>query len=153
MVGSRAWVAKVGPIARRDVMLVLATAAYGPSVVESTNRALDDLLLALGERGLVPADLVWSEYALSVASERPSADHCVVRVWSVLVLGAKGGSTVRQVWRTSTLDLAWSDGDWKVERWTTSPGPFPAPPPEAGASTLAEASEVVGWRRAPGGSS
>ena len=76
-----------------------------------------------------------------------------VQVWSVLVLGAKGGSTVRQVWRTSTLELAWTDGDWKVERWATSPGPFPAPPPEADASMLAEASEVMSWRRAPEGSS
>lgn len=152
-VESSVLVAKAGPLARRDVILTLATPDYGPSLVETTNRELDDLLFALGERGLVPADLVWSEYALSVSSERPSADRCVVRVWSVLVLGAKGGSTARQVWRTSTLDLAWLGGDWKVERWTTSPGPFPAPPPEAGASTLAEASEVIGWRRALGGSS
>lgn len=152
-VESSALVAKAGPLARRDVILTLATPDYGPSLVEATNRELDDLLFALGERGLVPADLVWSEYALSVSSERTSADRCVVHVWSVLVLGAKGGSTVRQVWRTSTLELAWTDGDWKVERWATSPGPFPAPPPEADASTLAEASEVISWRRAPGGSS
>ena len=146
-------VATAGPLARRDVVLAIATADYGPSLVEATNRQLDDLVFALGERGLSPADLVWREYALSVSPEQPSADRCVVRVWSVLVVGTKGGTTARQVWRTSTLDLAWMDQDWKVQRWTTSPGPLPAPPPEAGASSLTELSDTVTWPRAPGGTS
>lgn len=144
-------VATVGPLTRRDVILMMATARYGPVLVEATNRQLDDLLFALGERGLTPAGLVWNEYALTVTSAQHEPDRVEVRVWSVLVMGADGGSVARQVWRTSTITLDWADGDWKVDRWITEPGPLPAPPPEAASSSVAGIAEVTSWRSASSG--
>jgi len=140
-------VGTAGPLARRDVILTFATAEYGPVLVEATNRQLDDLRFELGERR-ASVELVWAEHALTVDSSASSADAIEVRVWSVLVVGAQNGSVARQVWRTSTLGLRWVDGDWKVDRWSTRPGPLPAPPPEAAASSVAEVAGVLAWRPA-----
>jgi hypothetical protein len=150
-VESSGLVATAGPLTRRDVILVMATARYGPVLVEATNRQLDDLLFELGERGLTPAELVWNEYALTVTSTPHDPDRVEVRVWSVLVMGTDGGSVARQVWRTSILSLDWVDGDWKVDQWNTEPGPLPAPPPEAAASSVAGIAEVTSWRSVSSG--
>lgn len=136
-----------GPLARRDVVMTLATREYGPTLVEATNRQLDDLRFQLGERG-ASTTLVWGEHALTVDSTSRSTDEIEVRVWSVLVVGAESGSVARQVWRTSTLAVRWVDEDWKVDRWSTRPGPLPAPPPEASASSVGEVTGVLGWRPA-----
>lgn len=144
-------VATGGPLTRRDVILALATPRYGPDLVDATDRQLDDLLFALGEHGVTPAGLIWSEHALTVDAIAQGADHVEVRVWSVLVLAANGGSVARQVWRTSTVTLVWTDGDWKVDRWDTRPGPLPAPPAEAQVSSVAEIASVTSWRPALSG--
>jgi len=138
-------VARAGPLARRDVVLVLATEAYGPELVERTNRQLDDLLYAFGERGLTAEDLIWSEHALTTHVERGSADRVDLRVWSVVVLAARGGSVPRQLWRTTSLTLVWSHGDWKVEAWDSETGPTPAPPGEADVATVQEIVGVTAW--------
>lgn len=144
-------VAKAGPLTRRDVILALATPRYGPELVDATDHQLDDLLFALGEHGVTPAGLIWSEHALTVDATAHGADRVDVRIWSVLVLAASGGSVARQVWRTSTLTLVWTSGDWKVDRWDTQPGPLPVPPAEAQVSSVAEIASVTSWRPAVSG--
>ena len=42
--------ATVGPLTRRDALLSIATEGYGPQLVESVNRDLDDLLAHCQER-------------------------------------------------------------------------------------------------------
>ena len=90
------------------------------------------MLLELGEPRRRPVD----------AGRVGAADHgrpstrrrtrCTVRVWSVLVVAAPGAGRARQVWRTVTLDLVdASTGVWLVDGWASTPGPTPAPPPEA----------------------
>lgn len=144
-------VATAGPLTRRDVILALATPRYGPDLVDATNHQLDDLLFALGAHGVTPAGLVWSEHALTVDATAHGSDRVDVGVWSVLVLAANGGSVARQVWRTSTITLAWTGGDWKVDRWDTRAGPLPAPPAEAQVSSVAEIESVTSWRPAVSG--
>ncbi len=144
-------VATDGPLARRDVVLALATPDYGPSLVDSTNRELDDLFFSMGERGLNRADLIWSEHALTLHSTVRSDNEIEVQVWSVLVLAARGGSVSRQIWRTSTLDLRWVNDDWKVDRWSTDPGPLPAPPAEIDTASVTAIAEVTSWSPARSG--
>ncbi len=137
--------ATTGPLSRRDVILALATPAYGPALVAATDQQLDDLLFALGQRGVSPSDLIWSEHALTVHSDVRTADEIDVQVWSVLVLAARTGSAPRQIWRTSTLTLRWIRSDWRVDRWSTAPGPLPAPPAEVDVSSVAAVGEVAAW--------
>lgn len=144
-------VAHAGPLGRRDIVLTMATPAFGPTLLDTTNRQLDDLLFALGARGVAASSLVWSEHALTVTTAAEAPDVCEVRVWSVLVLAVLGGSTPRQVWRTSNLTLRWVNGDWKVDRWATTPGPLPAPPSEAEIGATSSIAEVTGWVRAHDG--
>jgi hypothetical protein len=146
--------ATAGPLSRRDVVLALATPAYGPALVAATDQQLDDLLFALGQSGVSPSELIWSEHALTAHSDVRTADEIDVQVWSVLVLAARTGSTPRQIWRTSTLTLRWIGGDWRVDRWSTALGPLPAPPAEVDVSSVAAVGEVVAWSPArPGGDS
>jgi hypothetical protein len=148
-VDSSGTVATAGPLVRRDAVLTLATRGYGPALVEATDRQVDDLVFSLGQRQVRPADLVWREHALTVTSDVQSDDAVEVRVWSVLVVAVRGGSVPRQVWRTSTMAMRWVDGDWKVDRWSTDPGPFPAPPTEADVSSVDAVAAVASWRAAP----
>ncbi len=105
----------------------------------------------MGERGLATSDLIWSEHALTVTSTAASDDELEVRVWSVLVIAARGGSVPRQVWRTSTLTLRWTDGGWRVDAWSTDPGPTPAPPTEVDPASIDDIDDVTSWPSAPRG--
>lgn len=145
-------VAVAGPLQRRDVIASFATVGFAPTLVEESGRELDDLLFSLGERGLAPDDLVWSEFPLTAVELSASADHVEVRVWSVLVVGATGGSVARQVWRTSTITLRWEDNDWKVDAWDSAAGPVPASASDAEISPVGEIAEVTGWSAVGGGS-
>jgi hypothetical protein len=138
-------VARSGPLARRDMLQTLASRRFAPVLVEQVNGDLNKLLFALGERGANTAGMVWVEYPLAVRSEAAGPDTVRVSVWSVSVFGVRSGSVARQSWRTSELSLVWEDGDWKVDRWTASEGPAPAPPPETPPSTVAAIAETAGW--------
>ncbi len=143
--------AVAGPLTRRDVLLSIATEEYGPQLVESVNRDLDDLLAALGERGLTSEDLLWAEFPLTVSATLDRDGHANVQVWSVLVLGVDGGSVARQLWRTSNLILEADRNTWKVAGWTTTTGPSPVLSGEADVATVAAVDEKAGWTRAGGG--
>lgn len=145
-------VASAGPLQRRDVIASLATTGFASALVEESGRELDDLLFSLGERGLAPDDLVWREFPLTADEASASADHVEVRVWSVLVVGATGGSVARQVWRTSTISLRWEDNDWKVDAWDSAAGPVPASASDAEVSPVDDIAEVTGWSAVGGGS-
>jgi len=144
--------ARLGPLARRDMVLALATDSYGETLAASVNSQLDDLLFALGERGVTGDGLVFVEYPLATRSDSDGADRARVQVWSVLVVATKSGAVPRQVWRTATLTMVWSNGDWKVDRWDTTTGPTPAPPPEVQVSDAATVASVAGWTPTAGGS-
>ena len=48
-----------------------------------------------------------------------------VSVWYVSVIGVEGQVTPSQVWATMTVDLEWTNGDWKVTADGTTDGPVP----------------------------
>jgi hypothetical protein len=68
-----------------------------------------------------------------------------VRVWSVLVVAVTGGGPGREVWRTVTLEMVGSDRGWLVDRWTSTPGPTPAPPAEGAFDDAAAVAETLAW--------
>jgi hypothetical protein len=143
-------VSRSGPLQRRDMLLSMASASYGPSLVDRVGVQLNDLLYRMGDKGWSTSGMVWVEYPLSVRSESNGEGRVRVGIWSVTVFALPGGSVSRQVWRSSTLDLVWERQDWKVDRWEAKEGPVPAPAPEARLADSAGIAEVARWRPTTG---
>jgi hypothetical protein len=150
-VESSGMVVTAGRLDRRDALLAMSTAEFGPTHVEVTNRTLDDLSGSLVDRGLRQSDLLWSEHALTVDSTVLSDDEVEVQVWSVIVVALDGSPVARQVWHTSTLSMRWVDGDWKVDAWSEEMGPVPSAPAEVDVSAIESIEEVTSWARVPSG--
>ena len=57
-------ITEAGPLARRDLILTIATDEYGPTLAAETNQRIADLSFAVAGSGAGPADLTWGEYPL-----------------------------------------------------------------------------------------
>ena len=51
-------------------------------------------------------------------------------MWTVTVLSAEDVAAPQSEWITVTIDLAWVDGDWRVDAVRDTPGPTPMSGPE-----------------------
>lgn len=67
----------------------------------------------------------WLVRPLAWDMERHGGDEARVSVWVVTVLSAAGVAAPQSEWMTVTLDLAWFDGDWRVDAVRDAPGPTP----------------------------
>jgi hypothetical protein len=151
-VTASASVAKAGPLSRRDMVLAIATRAYGETLAGEVNTQLEDLFSSTGQQRIDASSLVWAEFPLSSRTTTASGDRANVDVWSVLVFAPSStASVVRQLWRTSTLSLVWEAGDWKVDQWTSVAGPTPAPPTEMNVTRAADVVDEAGWAPAARG--
>ncbi len=54
-----------------------------------------------------------------------TADEATVSVWTVTLLSAEAVAAPQAEWVTVGLDLAWVDGDWRVDAVRDTPGPTP----------------------------
>lgn len=133
-------VVRAGLISRRDLILSLSTPGFGPTLANETSQAVDRMLLELGERDVDTGKLAVVEQPVTATSET-NGGGVRVRVWSVLVVAAPGAGPGRQVWRTVTLDMVNIGARWLVDGWYSTPGPTPAPAPEAG---FDDASVLIG---------
>jgi hypothetical protein len=89
--------------------------------------------------------------------EEYTGDRATVAIWVTSVLGALGGSPegvpVREAWGTSTVELRWVDGDWKLLNTTNTDGPRPiadSATPTAAAQLIPEAQQFKEFTYAPG---
>jgi hypothetical protein len=137
-------VVRAGLISRRDLILSLSTGRFGPTLADDTSQAVDAMLLQLGEQGVDTSTLAVVEQPLTAVAEA-TGGGVRVRVWSVLVVAAPGTGPGRQVWRTITVDMADVAGRWLVDGWTSTPGPTPAPAPEATFDDAAVLAGPLGW--------
>jgi hypothetical protein len=69
-------------------------------------------------------------------------ESAAVRLWTVSVASGSKRPTVEEVWAVVTLDLAWVDGDWRVDGMESAVGPapvdLPSGQPKESATTLME---------------
>ena len=65
-------------------------------------------------------------YPLAYHVNNYSSTVAEVGVWYVSVVGEDGQVAASQVWATMTVDLEWTNGDWKVTADGTTDGPVPA---------------------------
>jgi hypothetical protein len=128
----------------------LATRRFAGDLAVTTERQLTELAEALGEAEFLPPNISWTEVPLTARIVDAGDRVTRVEVWSVLVVASPDVGVPRQAWRTVTLDLAWEDGDWKVDGWATTPGPTPALAAATAVSTGDEVAEVAGWPSAAG---
>jgi hypothetical protein len=144
-------IATAGFITRDDLVESIASTDYAPELAAMSSRQLDELSLELGEAGIAPNQLVWSEIPLRARVVTADRDHSVVDVWSVLVVGIPGHGAPRQVWRTVTVELIWERDDWRIDGWDTVAGPTPALAAASEVSMVEDLATVLAWP-APGGS-
>jgi hypothetical protein len=137
-------VVRAGLISRRDLILSVSTAGFGPRLADETSQAVDAMLLELGERDVDTAMLAVVEQPVTATAET-NGGGVRVRVWSVLVVAAPGAGPARQVWRTVTLEMVDVDARWLVNGWSSTPGPTPAPAPETRFDDASVLIGPLGW--------
>ncbi len=137
--------ARAGFITRSDMIRVLASRRYGPTLADLSAAQLDAFIDDLAGEGLTPSQLLLQELPLTAVVESATANSATVQVWALLVAGGDRIGSPRQLWRTVTVELVWEDGDWKVDLWTVRPGPTPALATNAPVASLAELREVTAW--------
>lgn len=62
---------------------------------------------------------------LATKVEAFDEDRATVRVWTVRVLSAEGVAVPQSGWHTSTFELVWDRGDWRLDSVVESEGPTP----------------------------
>jgi hypothetical protein len=90
--------------------------------------------------------------------EAYTGDHARVAIWVTSVAGTLGGGSpsavpVREAWGTTTVELRWVHGDWKLLETTTTDGPVPiadTATPTAAAQLIPEAQDFKEFTYAPG---
>lgn len=138
-------IAAAGFITRDDLIASIASAAYADELASVSSHQLDELSIELGEAGIAPSEIVWSELPLRARLVSNSGDAAVVDVWSVLVVGVPGHGAPRQVWRTVTVGLVWEREDWRIDRWEAAAGPTPALASNSVVSSVGEVARVLAW--------
>lgn len=144
-------IARAGFITREDLIESIASDGFAPELAEMSSQQLDELAVELGEAGIVPSQLVWSEIPLRARIVTAGPDEVVVDVWSVLIVGVPGHGAPRQAWRTVTVRMIWEREDWRIDDWESAAGPTPALAAAAEVSSVEDVSTVLSWA-APGGS-
>lgn len=144
-------IARAGFITRSDMIASLASDGYGPTLASESANQLAEMASTLGEASVAPGDLMWRELPLTARVVQASDGDAQVEVWSVLVVGVINLGAPRQAWRTLNVDLVWESDDWKINGWTTRPGPTPLLDATTAIATTEEVNEVVSWPAAGGG--
>lgn len=144
-------IATAGFITRSDIIDSIATAGYGPALASLSSSQLVDLSVELGDVGVSPSELVWSEIPLTARIVSADDLRAVVEVWAVLVVGVPGVGAPRQAWRTVTVEVARERGDWRINGWDTQPGPTPALAANSVVSSVDDIADVISWPTASGG--
>ena len=143
-------IATAGFITRSDLIASIATTGFGATLASASSTQLAQMSAELGEAGVSPTELVWSEIPLTARIVAVDDDRVVIEVWAVLVVGVPGVGAPRQAWRTVTVDVVWERAAWRIDGWATRPGPTPALAATSVVSSVADIAEVVSWPSAGG---
>lgn len=96
--------------------------------------------LAAVREALAPGrgPIVFRQAPVSWRVDGFSSDRARVAVWSVGVLSREGIAPPQAGWATSTFDLVWERGDWRIGAETVTPGPAPLLDDSAAPATSAQ---------------
>ena len=106
----------------RDAIAEIATPVAAP-------RMADEIVLEVStareQLGASPGRIWWLVRPLAWRVEHHDGDDARVSVWVVTILSAAEVAAPQSEYMTVTLDLAWVDGDWRVDGVRDTPGPTP----------------------------
>ncbi len=92
---------------------------------EQAARVLDQLAQARQALAAGVGPITYRQGVISWRVDAYSQDEARIALWYVGVLSRQGAAPPQAGWATSTLDLVWERGDWKVAREGVVPGPAP----------------------------
>lgn len=144
-------IARAGFITRSDMIVVLASSRFGPTLAQESSSQLDELFGDLATEDVAPSSVLFQELPLTAEVLHADAERAEVAVWAVVVVGVPEHGAPRQLWRTVTVDLVWEHDDWRVDGWTTAAGPTPALATNAPIATVEDLATVTAWPPAAGG--
>lgn len=147
-VGLTGDVARAGFITRADMIRTFATDRFAPMLVELSADQLDEMISELTPAGVAAGSVTLTELALTAHVAAFDESAAVVEVWSVTVMSVGDVAAPRQVWRTVTVELAWEGDDWRVDGWTSVPGPTPALNAAGAIASYDDIATVLAWAAA-----
>ncbi|MGW1147946.1 hypothetical protein ACWD6I_23515 [Streptomyces sp. NPDC002454] len=114
------------------------TKAYSPTFHQA---------VGLNDDGTAPEGYTFVSRTTPIGTKATDTgnDRATVEVWCSGLLGLAGENSTRPVvnsWFTITLDLEWTDGDWKIAAHSQREGPTPVPGDNR-ASTAEDMAEAV----------
>jgi hypothetical protein len=138
-------------------------AISAPEALARQQRAFDQAVallskgLGVGQAGARDGTVLLRAVPVGWRLEAYTGDRARVAIWVTSVIGALGGPPqgvpVREAWGTTTVELRWVDGDWKLLKTTTTDGPVPiadTATPTAASQLIPEARDFKEFTYAPG---
>lgn len=111
----------------RAAVAEIATPVAAPRMADEI---VIDVSTAREQLGTSPGRIWWLVRPLAWRVEHHDADDARVSVWVVTILSAAEVAAPQSEFMTVTLDLAWVDGDWRVDGVRDAPGPTPLSGPQ-----------------------
>ncbi|MEE1727927.1 hypothetical protein PUR33_02170 [Streptomyces sp. BE282] len=136
----------------------ISDAVYAPDVAAARKDDLDKVYsqesfltsIGLNPDGKAPEGLTFISRANPVGTkiEKYLGDTATVAVWYSALFGLAGEGSknpVSESWYTTTYELKWTDGDWKVTDFAQEDGPVPVGRDQAASSAEEMADAVQGF--------
>lgn len=104
----------------------IATPAAAPTLAREVVADVDQARERLGTS---PGRVWWLVRPLATAVQALDDARARVAVWVVTTLSAVEVAVPQTEWMTVTVDLEWTEGDWRVDAVRATPGPTPSTGP------------------------
>lgn len=108
-----------------EVEAAVRAIATPSSADELVASVVEEVSKARAQLGESPGRVWWLVRPLAWSVLDRSDERATVEVWAVTVLSAAEVAAPQAEWRTFSVDLAWSSGDWTLEDIRDTAGPTP----------------------------
>lgn len=106
-----------------EIATPVAAPRMADQIVLDVSTAREQLAASAGRIWWLVRPLAWRVDHIDDTEAR-------VSVWTITILSAAGVAAPQAEYMTVTLDLAWVDGDWRVDGVRDTPGPTPMTGPQ-----------------------
>lgn len=132
----------------------MATAGFAPMLLEQIAAANRQLAAGPLGTGLRQGDAtVFQGAQLGYRVVEFSDARATVSIWTAAIIANTGAVAPQVGWQTNTFELAWEDGDWRLDGYRGRPGPTPGTPQGTelteGAEFVERVRQLRGYRNVP----